>query len=232
MLNAQKGFTLLEGIIAMTVITVGLVAGMSLAISNISTAQNNERRVVAVNLAREGVEAIRNMRDSNWLKVDLNRTYSSDAGGGKQLYSWDSFLSNQGSWYASAGRVFTMTLIPGTNPSYNLTPYDTGADCGNNDYMCGCMADQSCPINYDPATHFYGTSVGAATAFHRIITLQDICYVDSNSTEVIMEPIDGCGSVSGANPDRVGIVVTSQVRYPVGRSTQDEITRERLYNWR
>ncbi len=232
MLRAQKGFTLLEGIIAMTVITVGLVAGMSLAISNISTAQNNERRVVAVNLAREGVEAIRNIRDSNWLKVDLNRTYPSDAGGGKQLYSWDSFLSNQGSWYVSAGRVFTMTFVPGASPSYNLTAFDTGEDCGNNDYICGCTGSGACHVNYDPTTHFYGTVAGTPTAFNRIISVQDICYVDSTNTEVIMDPISGCGSVSGANPDRVGIVVTSTVRYPVGRSTQDEIARERLYNWR
>lgn len=232
MLNNRSGFTLLEGIIAMTVITVGLVAGMSLAISNISTAQNNERRVVAVNLAREGVEAIRNMRDSNWLKVDLNRTYPSDAGGGKQLYSWDSFLSNQGSWYTPAGRVFTMTYVPGVSPNYNLTAFDTGEDCGNDDYMCGCVTSGACHVNYDPATHLYGTTSGTTSLFNRIITLQDICYVDSDNREVIMDPSSGCGSVSGANPDRVGIVVTSQVRYPVGRSTQDEIARERLYNWR
>jgi hypothetical protein len=69
----NKGEALLETIIAFIVLAVGVtIAGMILA-SSLRNMQNAKNRVIAVNLAREGIEAVRNIRDTNWLKFHSKR---------------------------------------------------------------------------------------------------------------------------------------------------------------
>lgn len=63
----QKGQGLLETIVAIGVIVTGLISVMTLVISNLTSAREAALRYQAVNLAREGIELIRNKRDSNWL---------------------------------------------------------------------------------------------------------------------------------------------------------------------
>lgn len=63
----QKGQGLLETIVAIGVITVGLVGVFTLVIGNSNRQRENRDRLVGINLAREGVEVVRNLRDSNWL---------------------------------------------------------------------------------------------------------------------------------------------------------------------
>lgn len=58
---------LLETIIAIAVIVTGLVSVISLTISNLNTQRGAAMRYQAVNLAREGIELVRSMRDTNWL---------------------------------------------------------------------------------------------------------------------------------------------------------------------
>lgn len=62
-----RGQGILEVIIAIGVIATGLIGSLSLAMSNIASAQENEARVQAFNFAREALEIVRNFRDTNWL---------------------------------------------------------------------------------------------------------------------------------------------------------------------
>ncbi|OGY91190.1 MAG: hypothetical protein A3H70_02490 [Candidatus Komeilibacteria bacterium RIFCSPLOWO2_02_FULL_48_11] len=67
---AQKnvsGQGLLETTIALGVIVTGIVGMLTLTISNQSSSLESAERLVAANLAREGIEIVRNIRDSNWL---------------------------------------------------------------------------------------------------------------------------------------------------------------------
>lgn len=59
--------TLLEVIIALAVITTGVISGLSLTSYNLNTVFFSETRLIAANIAREGIEAVRQIRDSNWL---------------------------------------------------------------------------------------------------------------------------------------------------------------------
>ncbi|MDP3244920.1 MAG: hypothetical protein Q8M83_04670 [bacterium] len=63
----HRGQGLLETVIALGILITGLFSVFSLAISNFTSQQAGLLRVQALNLAREGVEAVRNTRDSNWL---------------------------------------------------------------------------------------------------------------------------------------------------------------------
>jgi len=66
-LRPQKGFGLLETVVAIFIITVGLIGGLSLAISSTTAARNVRERFIAYSLAQEGLELVRNYRDSVWL---------------------------------------------------------------------------------------------------------------------------------------------------------------------
>ena len=61
----QRGQGLLELIIAIGVITVGLLAVWTLFLSNFSGEKEAGTRIVAVNLAREGIEVVKNILDKN-----------------------------------------------------------------------------------------------------------------------------------------------------------------------
>jgi Tfp pilus assembly protein PilV len=61
---------LIETIAAIFILITTLVAGLGLTLYAFSNAANSQSEIVASNLAREGVEVVRAMRDSNWLAGD------------------------------------------------------------------------------------------------------------------------------------------------------------------
>ncbi|MEX2043525.1 MAG: prepilin-type N-terminal cleavage/methylation domain-containing protein [Patescibacteria group bacterium] len=65
-LRGQRGFTLVEIIVMMAILTIGIVGTLAVANVAVQSSTRNEQQVVAANLAREGVELIRAIRDSNW----------------------------------------------------------------------------------------------------------------------------------------------------------------------
>src|SRR3990167_10853612 len=63
----EKGFTLLESLVAVAILTVGISTAALLVVQSIQVGGKIQKRIVAAHLAQEGVEVIRNIRDSNWL---------------------------------------------------------------------------------------------------------------------------------------------------------------------
>ena len=61
------GFTLIEAIVAIGVISVGFVGALVLLSKSASQANLLKNRVIAAHLAEEGVEVVYNIRDTNWL---------------------------------------------------------------------------------------------------------------------------------------------------------------------
>ncbi|MCK4800193.1 type II secretion system protein [Candidatus Parcubacteria bacterium] len=62
----ESGFSLMEIIFAIGIITVGLVSILSLFIYNIKAGVNNKNKLVAIYLANESIEIVRQERDNNW----------------------------------------------------------------------------------------------------------------------------------------------------------------------
>lgn len=66
--SARAGFTLIETLVALTLIVSAMVGPFTLATSSIFSAKFSKSKLVALNLAQEGIEIVRQMRDNNVLK--------------------------------------------------------------------------------------------------------------------------------------------------------------------
>lgn len=95
----NKGFTLLEVIAAIFVITVGMIGAMSAVQKTITLISVSSSRLTAVYLAQEGIEIVRNIRDGNWLE---GRTIDTP---------WDEGLN-----ICSAGCEGDYTILAGEDP--------------------------------------------------------------------------------------------------------------------
>jgi len=67
--KALTGFTLLETLVAIFVITVGLMGVMTVLQMTMFLTSISSSRLTAVYLAQEGIEIVRNIRDTNWLQA-------------------------------------------------------------------------------------------------------------------------------------------------------------------
>jgi len=63
--SRKKGFTLLEILVIVIVISVGLMAIISLLTYSLNYVQKSRQRIISINLAREGMESIYQIRDTN-----------------------------------------------------------------------------------------------------------------------------------------------------------------------
>lgn len=68
----NAGQTLIETIVAIGLLAMGIVGGLSLAIFALYSSDATINQIVATGLAREGVEVIRSMRDTNWMQDTLS----------------------------------------------------------------------------------------------------------------------------------------------------------------
>ncbi len=72
--NCSTGFTLVETLAAITLIMVAIVAPMALTVQSLSVAYYARDQITASNLAQEGIEAIRAVRDGNVLATAEGNT--------------------------------------------------------------------------------------------------------------------------------------------------------------
>jgi len=65
-LVSRRGFTIVEIITVLFIVSVGLVGVLSLIIKNIQSQNYNKNSLIAYQLAQEGIELVREVRDTNW----------------------------------------------------------------------------------------------------------------------------------------------------------------------
>lgn len=70
MIKDNKGFTIIEVLMAIFIMSVGLIGIYALIPMIVSTTSMNINKFIASELAKEGIEIVRNTRDSNWLSGD------------------------------------------------------------------------------------------------------------------------------------------------------------------
>ena len=68
--NLKRGFTLLEIIVTVSLISIGLTSIVALTTHIMIFSSFNSSKLIAAYLAQEGIEIVRNIRENNWLAED------------------------------------------------------------------------------------------------------------------------------------------------------------------
>lgn len=66
----SKAFTLLETIIALFILTAGILSVIGLILTTTRSLALTKDQTIAANLAQEGIEIVRSIRDTNWLEAE------------------------------------------------------------------------------------------------------------------------------------------------------------------
>lgn len=69
MMKRPTGFTLIETLVAVSLLTISIVAPMTLTSQSLAAAYYARDQITAYNLAQEGLEAVRAVRDSQVLQI-------------------------------------------------------------------------------------------------------------------------------------------------------------------
>lgn len=179
--SLQNGQTLIETIVAIFVLVTALSAGVGLAIYALTTSNKNFNEITATSLAREGVEMVRDMRDSNWL--------ASYAKGGSP---WA---------LASCADIGGRLCYPSATsaiPSYNAYSLGAGTYRLQFTYATRSWSLQQSPGNYDlyqqaDGTYTHTAVSGGSSIYARMIKLSNNTaapYTNQNSNwELIVKSI-------------------------------------------
>ncbi len=125
---AISGQTLIETLAALFILVMGVTAATGLAIYSFNASTSINKQIVGTGLAREGVEAVKNMRDTNWLKIgnlDIDcYNYATLASDSKCYKKWLNPSGNVG--YDITAKSLRLSLDPSTNNSIWTTKSGNG----------------------------------------------------------------------------------------------------------
>jgi len=210
----QNGLTMIELLVALTVITVGLFAVWSLFLSNYNAEKDARNRVIAVNLAREGAEIIRNIRDSNWLKIAENES---------GVYWYSGILT--GSNYDGDGAI--SSLFDGAKLDYTVNSID----------------DVDARLVRDADGFYVGWSTGPGysnTPFSRLVETNPICCQDTTPKDFKCDtdpagaflPFDSQNLCDPNNDLIIGADVKATVKWQIESRTGSVEVEDQLFDWR
>ncbi|MBU4056467.1 prepilin-type N-terminal cleavage/methylation domain-containing protein [Patescibacteria group bacterium] len=153
-----SGFTLVEVMIAVAVLSIGLLGAANLITYNISNSAKAINKTIATNLAQEGIELARNIRDTNWFSGS----------------SWDNNLVQ------GLGNIRRIKFFCGGLINQNINPAPANIDA------CGAACRVYTYIKISDGSKCYSDDFGnragynapQATDFYRLIILDKL---DANS---------------------------------------------------
>jgi type II secretory pathway pseudopilin PulG len=160
-INNKLGFSILEVVVAILIITIGMIGVSSLVIQNIQAQYINKNILVASGLAQEGLELVRNIRDLNWLKE-----------GNDPANDWKRDIVGDGTYAIDYRKI----CIGGNNWGTSCV---VNNDCDSKncrqgiDMSVNSINDSGARLYLDNTSNFYiYPSAGAtATNFYRLITV-------------------------------------------------------------
>ena len=126
-IRKQSGQGLLEAVFAIGIMLMVVSAILALTTSNVTGQRQSELQVIGKNLAREGIEVARNIRDSNWLS---GIAWDTGLNGGSQALvnfdqvtnSWDfdfNVLSGKDLLYVSNTGVYSHDATSGLPSAFS-----------------------------------------------------------------------------------------------------------------
>ncbi len=213
MLAHRRGQTLLEMIIGIGVITVATFATATLIVSTIRTGRVSQARIEAADLAREGVEIVRGIRDSNWLKADQNAVENDGT-----TVVWNSYRDGLG-YYPMNGK-YTALFVPTTG---QWTLQTTAA--------ASCVLSDATTLVYQKTQ----TVSGSPTTFYTQQNPCNGCTATNYHRIIVVTPLQDNVTFPGAGSatpiDYLSVVSTVCGNALTGPS-KSIVASARLYNWK
>lgn len=186
----KRGFTLTEVMIGIMVLTVAIVSATNLLVGLIRSNKSAVDHLKAYYFAQEGVEAVRNIRDGNWMN---NKEWDFDEG------TYVVFLQEDG-WRGSIETNSVESAVPWKFEKI----YDMEADY-NRGRICF----------YDEPDREYYSDCGAVskeTDFHRFIKISPYCEDETDFCQkdsVLVEAIVRFGDFDSGDEVTLSTVLTN-----------------------
>lgn len=143
----SMGFTLVELLVAISILSISILATFTAVSSNVKGQNFSEDQVIAYYLADEGIESIRNIRDNNGI------ANAAALGSGAAQISW----------------------LNGINPTCVTTACTADASVQPVALTaCSSLSPSSCPVLSIKASGLYGYGSGTATQFKRSVVVSAV----------------------------------------------------------
>ncbi|OGL75086.1 hypothetical protein A3C96_00610 [Candidatus Uhrbacteria bacterium RIFCSPHIGHO2_02_FULL_60_10] len=205
---------MLEAIVAMGIIVTAVSSALSLVIMAVKAEKDSETTIVAVNLAREGIEAVRAMRDSNWL---AGKAYDSGLKTIPPLSDDD----------CTAIPFFDVNSTGQANGYWSL---DFGPDALLPVYRYTSGPNIGLMFQYNGAPPS-SPAPWSQSGFNRLVTVNFSCRVKSaepSGRSLVAVPKCPCPS----DEEFVGLWVKSEVRWSSSGRPKQITLEEKLFDWR
>lgn len=188
--NKQSGQTLIETLAAVFVLAMGITAVVGLATFSLKSSTNVTKQVVGIGLARQGIEAIKNMRDTNWLRqVNIDTDCHNFKTSEETASCFRNWLTNSYdiSGAVSPGANYVLTFNPDTGDN-KLSGSDTvfwhlSAPPAGNYTLYYAPLSSGSKYFYDPSS-----STGNPSGYYRKITI-----IQEGVSGPILPPFDTTG---------------------------------------
>ena len=132
-----KGQTLIETLAAIFILVMGITSAVGLATYAFGSSTTVTKQIIATGLAREGLEAVKNMRDTNWLtqtSIDTN------------CYSFASSTDSNADCYTHWLDDSALAVPYCINPSSNFAA--CGGDIASTTYALGFDSNNIAAPNF------------------------------------------------------------------------------------
>lgn len=202
----QQGQTMIEALLAIFIIMMALLGFLSRSSQNYMAGTDSMRRIIAINLAREGVELVKNIRDSNWL-VGCNDPDDED-----NCLHWYSGLYD-----GTGNNTFINFSFNRENNQWTNLFHDDELT------FIQCIENESCRLYLDEGA-YTSEVTDAPTEFYRWVETIGFCNDELGEVDEYECPPD--------SQTAIGLIVRSAVRYKFKNTWHNVGLEEWLYDWR
>lgn len=195
---------MVEAAVALGIIVTAVSSALTLVTVSVKAEKESELGIVAANLVREGVEAVRAIRDSNWLAGNGFDVGLIDPTSCAAIPVFDPAAQATGFWSLDFS-------VPGFgSASSRVWRYVSSPDPAT---LGLYVQASSKPPDTEPSV------------FRRMLTVSSVC-VDEFGVETAV-----CGTCPGTS-HKIGLKVESAVRWNMAAKERNLKLEEWLYDWR